>query len=216
MTIDTTLNIEAVIAALGVLGAAVGYLINLIQKWHENHKDRKYRGTNFVILDLLEKNFYEGLSEDRLWELYNSEDTKEQRRSFGAYRPAKLERLGFEGQLKHLQNNFLIRLTGKGHYHIDFQERWRWTEAERIGTYKNIVDKVSAGFKGGELTEILNSALTNQDTYAHTRKDLHHFLASKGDNNNVKLLIEDLKSSDQNKVKNAIETFLLIYRESSR
>src|SRR4051812_1223420 len=114
--IDTTLNIEGIIAALAILGAAIGFLINLIKGWKTDFKEKRYRGTNHIILDLLEINFQEGLSEEKLWELYCSPETKLKRKSFSAYNPKKLKRIGFENQLKHLQSRFLIRLTGPGHY----------------------------------------------------------------------------------------------------
>jgi len=74
--LDKTINIEGIIAALAILGAATGFIINLIRKWKIDFKEKRYRGTNFIILDLLELHFQDGLSEDKLWNLYSSNDMR--------------------------------------------------------------------------------------------------------------------------------------------
>ncbi len=214
MKFDTTLNIESVVAALGVLGAAIGYLIDLVRRWIDNSKEKKYRGTNSIILDLLEQNFYSGLSEDELWKQYQGTETVEKRKTFGAYNPKRLGKLGFEHQLKHLQGRFLIRLTGECHYHIEFQEPYRWRETQYKGVYKAILAKVAQRLETTSLADILNSVLTESDANRYSRASLHHFLASEGDERNIDQLVNDLRGNDIDRRKIAIDTLTEIYRDS--
>jgi hypothetical protein len=84
MAFDPTVTIEGAATALGVLGAATGYVINLIRGWHFDYKDKRYAGTNRLILDLLEKNFWTGLTESKLYELYISPELNAKRKEYQA------------------------------------------------------------------------------------------------------------------------------------
>jgi hypothetical protein len=212
--IDTTLNIEGIIAALAILGAAISYIINLIKNWRTAYKEKRYRGTNFVILELLETNFKEGLSEDKLWDLYNDGSTLQKRKYFNAFSPSKLKRIGFEGQLKHLQSRFLIRLTGPGHYHIDFSEPRDWRRFSQRLSFQKIIDSVKSKLTSEELSAIFVKNVNNDTLGAYRRKDTLNYLLETGNTDAINKLIEDLKSSDSEKSKSATELFLEIYSET--
>ncbi len=211
---DTTLNVEGIIAALAILGAAIGFIINLIKKWRLDYKEKKYRGTNFIILDLLETNFQDGLSEDNLWELYCSPETSQKRKSFSAYKPEILKKIGFEGQLKHLQSQFLIRLTGPGHYHIDFQEPRIWKNFYRKNNLLRIVERIKEEIGETELNEILNQSIQNMDRNFYRLKDTFRFLIEVGDDSAISKIISDMRSNNGEIRKNTVELFIELTKET--
>ena len=211
--IDTTLNIEGIIAAIAVLGAAIGFLLNLAKNWLYEYKDKRYRGTNSIILDLLEQNFENGLSEEELWNLYSSNDTLLKRKEFKAFSPNKISRYGFEGQLKHLQSNFLIRLTGPAHYHIDFREPKDWKRFYQVNTYRQMVEHIENEVGQIELNKILNSVISPsfyRSTAAQT------YLIDKGDSVAISNLILDLKNTDMNIRQKAAEHFIELNEQCNR
>jgi len=118
---DPNVSIEGIATALGVLGAAIGYLLNLAKGWRNERKRNHYVGTRLVILTLLERNLWTGLSEDQLWELYISNDSLELRKSYGAWELKKFDRIKFERELRQLQLDFQIDLAGKDQYRLRVQ-----------------------------------------------------------------------------------------------
>jgi hypothetical protein len=212
--LDTTLNVEGIIAAIAILGAAIGFIINLIKKWRLDYKEKKYRGTNFIILDLLESNFQNGLSEDKLWELYCSSETSSKRKSFSAFRPERLKRIGFEGQLKHLQSKFLIRLTGPAHYHIDFKESRDWENFNRRNNFLKIVERIKNEIGENDLNEILNQSIKNSDRNFYRIKDTYRFLLEGGDGSAIAKIVSEMRHSDAEIRKNAIELFIELTNET--
>lgn len=211
--IDTKINIEGIIAAIAILGAAIGFIINIVRRWNLDYKEKRFRGTNFIILDLLETNFQNGLSEDKLWELYSSADMQEKRKSFFAYNPKKLKRIGFEGQLKHLQSLFLIRLTGPAHYHIDFSQPSDWGRFYKKNQYIQILQSIKAQIGEEILNEILNKTIQNGDISFYKLKDTYRYLFDTGDNAAISKIISDLKNEDLNTRQNAVELFIEMNKE---
>ncbi len=212
-TIDKIVNLEGLIAALAILGAVIGFILNLIKNWRHEYKEKRYRGTNFIILDLLEQHFREGLSETKLWELYNSQSTLVKRKKFTAFNPTKLGKIGFEGQLKHLQSNFLIRLTGPAHYHIDFSRTNDWTNYHRKIKFQEIVDSVRVKIGSKELNQILSSTISSDDISIYQKKDTQRYLLEEGDKQGINNLISSLKSEDIEVRKEAVEFFIEINNE---
>lgn len=115
ITWDPTISIEGTATALGVVGAAIGYLTNLINGALKERRNTLYRGTRLVILDLLECDPWQGLTEDQIWNLYRAEKP---RKHYTALSPKKLTKLGLKRELKQLQLQFLIDLCGKDSYRI--------------------------------------------------------------------------------------------------
>lgn len=206
--IDKTLNVEGIIAALAIFGAAVGFVLNLIKGWRNDYKETRYRGTNSIILDLLEQNFENGLSEEELWNLYSSTDTLSKREAFKAFGPEKLKRIGFEGQLKHLQSRFLIRLTGPAHYHIDFSEPRQWKRFYQVDMYKKIVAQIQNEIGQEELNKILSSVIVTSDMSFYKSSEVHTYLIEKGDKDAIQRVIADLKNPDLTIRKKATELFV--------
>lgn len=202
-TFDRTINIESLIASIGVIGAALGYILNLIKNWKRESADRKYRGTNSFILDMLETNFYSGMSEDKLWETYNAPSTSEKRKTFGAWKPEKLKKLGFEGQLRHLQSKFLIRLTGNNHYHIDFVDQDRWHSEERRQKIIQFKAKLMDKLGTEQYNQILNSQLSGSDS-SYSRREFLIALLRLDHENGIDKLISDLQSNDKDKIEAAV------------
>jgi hypothetical protein len=116
---DTTVSIEGVATAAGVVGAAVGYLVNLIRNWRQEAKNKKRRGTYSTILHLLEEDLVSGLTEDQLWDMYSSERTSEVRRRYNALTPTKVDRVRFESLIRDLRLDRLIELVGRDQYRLE-------------------------------------------------------------------------------------------------
>jgi len=210
---DSTVNIDGIISAVAILGAAVGFFINLAKTWHKELKEKKLRGTNFIILGLLESNFQNGLSEEDLWRLYSGSETLLNRQYFSAFSPKKLNRVGFNRQLKQLQCDFLIRLTGPAHYHIDFQDNVRWVNYIKKNRFVQVVDRIKIEVGELELYEILSKSLKSDGRNFYRLKDTYRFLMEKGDDSVVTNIIADLKSSDVQKRNAAIELFIELTNE---
>jgi hypothetical protein len=202
---DNTINIESLVAAIGVVGAATGYIFKLIKDWRYQYKDNKYHGTNLIILDLLETHFYDGLSENKLWELYNDSATKGKRGIYKAWKPSSLRRIGFEKQLRHLQDRFLIRLTGKDHYHIAFHDKRDWLEQERQDRIEYSRQSILEKIGETDLCEILLKHLKEDDISSYKRTDTLMTLLKLGNQNAVEILINDLQSSEKDKIDAAVE-----------
>lgn len=116
---DSKVAIDGVATALGVVGAAVGYLINLVREWRNERRDRALLGTSFVILDLLER--AEGsLSEKSLFDGYRAASCENVRRKYGATDPSKLSQVDFERRLRSLQFDGFIAPAGTDKWRTRF------------------------------------------------------------------------------------------------
>lgn len=74
------MTIEGGATALAVVGAAIGYLVNLARGWRRERRDANFIGTRLLILEVLERHPFSGLSEDELWNAYRSEALAERRK----------------------------------------------------------------------------------------------------------------------------------------
>jgi len=54
ITIDYTVNLEGAVAAIGILAAAIGYLLNLLRTIRDNNAWKRERADNIMILEILE------------------------------------------------------------------------------------------------------------------------------------------------------------------
>ncbi len=113
---DSKVSIDGVATSLGVMGAAVGYLINLVREWRKERRDRALLGTSFVILDFLER--ADGsLSEKALLDRYVDSGSEDVRTKYGATKPEELSPVDFERRLRTLQLEGFIAPAGS--------DRWR-------------------------------------------------------------------------------------------
>ena len=53
-SIDYTINLEGLAAAIGILAAAIGYLFSLVKTTKDNSLWKRERADNIVILEILE------------------------------------------------------------------------------------------------------------------------------------------------------------------
>ena len=118
---DPNVSIEGIATALGVLGAAIGYLFSLGRDWVKDYRDRRKRGTNFVLLALLEQHLLTGLPKNELLKMYQDKSTADLRKRYHARSPTQLDEIELERHLKQLQFDFLIDLASHDRYRIRFK-----------------------------------------------------------------------------------------------
>jgi hypothetical protein len=130
MTWDPNIGLEGIATGLGILGAAVGYVVNLVRNWRRETRDERERGAKFVILQLLEKGSRHGVSEEDLWQGYGAAEAGSVRKKYRAADPDDIDRLTFERFLKQLQNELLIDLVDVDRYRLRFNRASAWEEAQ--------------------------------------------------------------------------------------
>ena len=118
-TWDNSLSLDGLATALGVLGAAIGYVINLIRSWRAERRDSAARGAKFVLLELLESDLLHGRSEDDLFEAYSNPATQPLIQKYSATKPGKLERVEMERLLRVLQYESMIDVVGTDAYRLN-------------------------------------------------------------------------------------------------
>lgn len=153
---DPKVSIEGTATALGVMGAAVGYLTSLVQRSRQERMNTCSRGTRLLILDILEQSPWNGMSEDKLWESYKLESQK--RRYYKAYPPQELTRIGLEREIRQLQLQFLIDLCGKDQYRVRMHPITKYD-----------IDKYS----DRKALEILNAGVSRDELIQAALKALH-------------------------------------------
>lgn len=204
LQIDTTINIESLVASVAVLGAAIGYLTNLLRNWRTKLKDDRYAGTNAFILDMLESKFFTGMTEAELWTEYNKPETLGKRIVFGAWLPKRIGRFGFEKQLRHLQTRFLIRLTGNDHYHIEFADQARWSSERKRREIEATHEELFLKLGTDKYTDFLISQLADEELSSYQRRELVAAVIGINRQLGVEILISDLQSGKKEKIEAAV------------
>jgi hypothetical protein len=197
-------SVEGAATAVGVLGAATGYLINLIRQWRFQYINTRYRGTRLVILDLLEQRFEVGLTETELWEKYQSKEMEKKRKEYKAWRTSKFkDRVEFEREIRQLQIDRLIRLTSKDTYKVDADPTsiYDLKDMAKRSTAEYLLERVSRQ----ELIQIVQTVLERADNI-YAKKRAFELLMSLGDNQSADRLLEELRSSDTDTSVTAAET----------
>jgi hypothetical protein len=198
---DPKVSIEGTATALGVMGAAVGYLISLVQRSRQERMSTFSRGTRLLILDILEQSPWEGMSEDALWDAYNLESKK--RRYYKASPPQNLTRIGFEREIRQLQLQFLIDLCGKDQYRVRMNPVTRY-DADKFSDKKAM--------------EVVNASVSRNEIIQASLKVLHSNERPYEKRNALKILIklgyEDIHKEIQTILQHAEEgTFMDVISE---
>ena len=193
MELDLTISIEGMATALGVLGAAIGYIVNLIKSWNKDRRDTEMRGASFVILEILEDHIDEGLTEDELFNQYCSVENKTLRDKYSAISPKKLKRTEFERRLRQLQFENMINPIGKDEWRINtrYKDTFEIRDLER----KRVQEKLRDDIPVEQITEIVESALGSTDR-SWTKKEALMVIMKVNPDRGIEVLQSVLSSSD--------------------
>ncbi|HJQ24769.1 MAG TPA: HEAT repeat domain-containing protein [Blastocatellia bacterium] len=134
---DPKLTIEGVITAvgviIGVLGAVLGFLIDLARRRKAQRKDERERADRLTIMEILERDLLHGLSERQIKDIFCSAEMGEFRKRAGTSNPDKLTDNDFSRYLRDLQWNHMIdqidattyRLRTRALDQYENKEAWR-------------------------------------------------------------------------------------------
>jgi hypothetical protein len=190
---DPHVSIEGIATAVGVLGAAIGYVINLALNWRRDRRTRRYRGTRLVILDLLEQSLRTGLTVQELRAQYGSEAIAQQRKEYGAWDPGQLDDIEFERELKQLQLDFLIDLVGKDRYQI--RVKLISSNDLREAAEARIASLTKSTVTTQELQDVA-SRILSKSTDRYIRRDALRVLLQLSDPKAVSEVVKALASTD--------------------
>ncbi|WP_171098438.1 hypothetical protein [Ruegeria sp. HKCCD7255] len=190
---DTTIGLEGAATAIGVLGAAAGYIFSLIDGGLRRLREGKYRGTKFVILTILEKHPINGMEEQEIFSQYDSSQNEKLRKGYGAWKPGKLDAVEFERLLKQLQTEFMIDLIGPDRYRLRQNpvRSYEFEESARSERAAMVESTVSEDEIAKVLLKILREASSDFD-----REDAARTLLDLKNQESLEYLTEQMKSAD--------------------
>jgi hypothetical protein len=160
---ENKVSVEGLATAIGVLGTAVGFLINLIRTWRRDADEKAMRGVSFVIIEMLEENLVEGLSEQELFDAYTSERRADLRKKYSAKKPSKLSQVDFERRLRILQFEGMVDPVAKDRWRVRARpvDRHEIREYNEATTRRLLRDAVPAGDIVAAAEGVLSEASTS-------------------------------------------------------
>lgn len=205
-TITNWNDLGAVATAFAFVGAALGYLLSLYKGWSDERRDDRLRGTNYLLLDLLDDWLLDGLSETELMAQYRTHASGPKGRHYGALPAKKFSELDLARHLKRLQFDGLIDLVGPGQYRIRFRSQDRYeaeTRASRL-----LAEQVMTKIGGPELMREVET-LVGKQTYSHEKADLLQAASRLDPADSAQSLLGRMKSADPAEALAAARTVLL-------
>lgn len=187
---DPQLSIGEVATSLALIGAALGYLINLVVKHREDRSRRKYRGTRLVIVDLFETAYPRSLIDREIWDKYKSDETKSIRSLYAAWPPDKFSEFReFDGELRQLQLDRLIVPTGPSRYRLHVEEdAWDLQKLSELQVAKRVTELADVS----QLIDLAKKAFDDK----HLRYDATEILVSINSDQAWDILKEIINSDD--------------------
>ena len=211
---DTTLSVEGVATAAGVLGAAIGYIVNLMKTWRDNGEAKKRRGTYATILHFLEDDLLEGQTEDQLWQKYVSPDSLGIRKRYRAISARKLDRVKFEALIRDLRLDRLIELIGRDQYRLEsrFLDKYDLSRESRT-----IASQVAGRLISIDaITDRVRAIVMDRSLSRYERKDALELMIRVSPTVGVRQAAELMGSSDRVEVLIAGEVLGDLQRPSAR
>ena len=194
VTWDPNISLEGLATGLGILGAATGYVLNLVHRWREERLARAERGAKLVILHILESEPRRGLTEDELWERYRSDRLADVRQKYRAAKPRRLDRLTFERFLKQLQNEFLVDLSDVDKYRLRIHFSSPWEEAQR--QQQQIREKLLATVSVQKVRDVASRTLHDPNAPPYEKQRAARILVRLGDDTGLDELVSLLDAPD--------------------
>ena len=114
MTLNTEVSIEGLVAALGICGAAIGYIVSLFHK----KKEKREKADRLTIMEILEREPVFGLSETQIKIYFESDETANFRKKAGANKPSKLKDTDYAIYIRDLQWASMIDQIDKDKYRL--------------------------------------------------------------------------------------------------
>ena len=187
---DPSIGIADAATALGVVGAAAGYIISLIRAWRTDWRNTRYRGTRLTILELLEQALPEGMAEKDLRSAYSKNEHL--RRKYTAWDPEKLDDVAFERELKQLQfYDHAIDLVGPDTYRIRHEPITQYEMNER--RRREVSEFVQKNVPTEKLRETALRILKNTDD-KHDREEAARSLMRLQDEDGLKECLKILET----------------------
>lgn len=138
ITFDTNINLEGAVAALGIMIAAIGYLVSLCKSALDKRKADRIRADDMLILEILEESPLIGLSEQEILQGFQSPEYTALGKRLGASTPRQVGITHIENRLLALQyDHFVDRTTSRkyvlrtGFEKLPDRERQREAELAR-------------------------------------------------------------------------------------
>lgn len=158
MNLDTTINLEGAVAATAIFAAAIGYIINLILSAIDKRKQNRQRADELVLIEILEENPLDGLSEEGISKRFKSERYQVLGRKLGASPPKKITQDYLVGRLMALQyDGFLDRTVSRNYVIRTGFEKYREREIETANQRRSYIQSKV------DLEKVLVILKTNQD-----------------------------------------------------
>jgi len=184
---DPNITIEGAATALGVVGAAIGYLLNLRRNWSSSRNGRLNLGTRLCILDILEQHLQLGASESEIITAYQSSEFLTKRLEYGGWKPNDLDKIRYERFLKQLQNDFLIDLVGKDRYKMRVKPVSKYDIRE--STESIVSDHIQTVTTIDNLQKILKEYLEDS-SHGYRRKRAAELLLRTGDKKTIEEIVK--------------------------
>lgn len=119
---DPKISIEGIATALGVIialvGGVLGFLIGFFRSARARRQDRRERADRLTIMEILERDLFQGLTETQIKELFRADETAVFRKKAGASNPQKLSEHDFSRYLRDLQWSHMIDQIEKDKYRM--------------------------------------------------------------------------------------------------
>lgn len=204
ITFNSQLTIDGLITGLSVFGAFLGYVINLISKYRSKKKEKREKADRLTVMEILETDLMNGLTEVQVKELFYSESTKDFRKSAGASKPSKLKDEDFSKYLRDLQWSHMIYQVDQLRYRLIIRPIDKY---EMKGhTLTQIREFIKTKNISVNLSNVMVANFDKFDKYEQRK-----FIETVGVNGlEIKLdsLVNDLNSTDESKSVQAAKQLL--------
>jgi hypothetical protein len=196
ISIDSTINLEGVVAAIGILAAAIGYIFSLIRTARDNRQWKLERADNIVILEILESDPVNGLNESEIMSYFKKPEYQQLIKQLKASRPEKLKMDYLESRLRNLQYESFLDRTLARKYVLRTRYEYKPDELTQreIEIKRHKMEYLSSKLKVSKLIEILKINMDEMEIW--DRRNAIRAFAAIGNDVALDELINHLESKE--------------------
>jgi hypothetical protein len=196
ISIDSTINLEGVVAAIGILAAAIGYIFSLIRTARDNRQWKLERADNIVILEILESDPVNGLNESEIMSYFKKPEYQQLIKQLKASRPEKLKMDYLESRLRNLQYESFLDRTLARKYVLRTRYEYKPDELTQreIEIKRHKMEYLSSKLKVSKLIEILKINMDEMEIW--DRRNAIRAFAAIGNDVAIDELINHLESKE--------------------